>query len=587
MPLPKPIPGEKEDDYVSRCVPVVLKEGKNREQAVAICYSQFRGKAMNINDRLLAAVRSRSQKQTEFGYGILTADVYARTLAERIGIDNCYKFAANRKTSFDDLLQKAGRTLVYSNPQMTIEEKDVDKIRKDHDIELPKNTLMVFKHTLSTSTEDRDGDVLHSIGAKPDPKMLLLFQHLHTMPIGKAIAIADQTDEWLKMISCIVDINELSHDSAVMVDNGMGRFSHGFRAIDFEEIKGDSKKPNGFDIREYEIMEESLVSVPANIDATTEEVLLSLVEGGKLTSPVFKAYGKQLREKQPVMVPVTFREIKCNSFDELKQAKDAGLIAGVEEEKYERTEQDNGAGTPKETNEFAEDKRAEGGGEKAEAPNKKVKCPKCGSTNIKDGKCQECGYVMPKIDSEGGKAETGPGGHVPDGTGPHGQGEGPGNGQADGSGKADGEKYYEAIANSFEWIRDQLAPQVRTLLAPGKDEWCSIEATFSDYVLVQKEMNTEDGQVYYRVAWEMKDGKPELGTEAKPVEIEPARVLLPKRTKPETQEPQLTPQSAMTLFVARASATQRKQMKELLEVFERSLQRAKEVKQLRVFRGLV
>ncbi len=385
---------------------------------------------MTPNDTLLAAIRLRGQKQTEFGYGIRTADVFVRTLAERIGIDSCYKWAATRQTSFDDLLQKAARTLVYSNSDMVIEEKNVDQIRKDHDFELPKNTLMVFKHTLTTSAKDRDGDVLHSAGAKPDPKMLLLWQHLHTMPIGKAIAIADQNDEYLKMISCIVDMNETSHDAAVMVDNDMGRFSHGFRAIDFEEIKeGDKKRPSGtFDIKEFEIMEESLVSVPANIGSTTEEVLLSLVEGGKLTSPMMKEYGKVLREKQPIQVPVTFREIQCRSFDELKQAHEAGLIAGVTKaggKSDETTDDKRGrAGTPKETDEETADDEGRGEVRKEEGADKKMKCPECGGI-LKDGKCTKCDYAVPKLD-EGGKTKV--------------------------DEKGEGEKFYAPLDNSYEWI---------------------------------------------------------------------------------------------------------------------------------------
>ena len=41
--MPKPEPGESENDYVSRCIPVVLKEGtaKNTSQAAAICHSMY------------------------------------------------------------------------------------------------------------------------------------------------------------------------------------------------------------------------------------------------------------------------------------------------------------------------------------------------------------------------------------------------------------------------------------------------------------------------------------------------------------------------------------------------------------------
>jgi hypothetical protein len=39
--MPTPQPGEKQDDFVERCIPIVLEDGtaKDREQAVAVCFS--------------------------------------------------------------------------------------------------------------------------------------------------------------------------------------------------------------------------------------------------------------------------------------------------------------------------------------------------------------------------------------------------------------------------------------------------------------------------------------------------------------------------------------------------------------------
>ena len=41
------------------------------------------------NDELLKAIRARRRKRTEFGHGILTADLYIRTLADAVGTDVC------------------------------------------------------------------------------------------------------------------------------------------------------------------------------------------------------------------------------------------------------------------------------------------------------------------------------------------------------------------------------------------------------------------------------------------------------------------------------------------------------------------
>jgi len=357
---------------------VMGQEYDDQDQRLAVCVSiwdQLRDKNMNINDRLLSAIKSRQQKQTEFAYGVITADRYVRTLQEHIGSDACYKLASTSSTSFEDVMQKAAKTLVYSNPEMIIEVKQSDGEWNPEGIELPKNTLMAFRHILTSSRKDRDGDILRTKGAEVDPKMLLLWQHMHNMPIGKMIMVSDHTDKKLTLVSAIVDMNALCHDAAVMVDNGMARFSHGFRALDFSEIKAGpdetESSPSGFDVKRFEIMEESMVSVPANIDADTEEVFVSLIEGGKLTSPLMKEWGKSLRNKMSVMVPGTSiiytenadeRKLECSSLADLKAAADAGLIGGKEDENKpgsrgeERRE--NIGGTSEETN-VTDEKQAE------------------------------------------------------------------------------------------------------------------------------------------------------------------------------------------------------------------------------------
>ena len=316
--MPKPEANESEKDFVGRCVPIVLDEGtaEDDSQAAAICHSMWReaNEKKSANDRLLSGVKARTQKQSEFNYGILTADRYVKTLLDCVGSDLCNRYASTKVTSFDDILRKASRTLVYSNPDMVLQDSYGKKYRwmdKDGDeLTLPKNTLMVFQHCLTSSRKDRDGDILRTQGAQPDPKMLLLWQHIPTLPIGKMLQVVDHNSKKLSVVSVIVDMNELCHDSAVMVDNDMARFSHGFRALEFEKMKaveGETTSPGGFDVKVFEIMEETIASVPSNVDAEVEEVLLSLVEGGKLTSSILKSVGQTIREHRPkrVNVPIS------------------------------------------------------------------------------------------------------------------------------------------------------------------------------------------------------------------------------------------------------------------------------------------
>ncbi len=470
MPLPKPNPdSENQAEWTSHCMSdsTMSLEYEDRDQRLAICSSLWEQEkvVMSPNEKLLRAIKARQQKQTEFAYGIITADVYVRTLPECIGLDACYKYAATRQTSFDDVMKKAAKTLVYSNDEMEIEWKGKDKVKELEGIEMPKNTLMAFRHVLTTARKDRDGDIMRTKGAIIDPKMLLLWQHIHTLPIGKMLAVAEQTDKSLSLISVIVDMNELSHDAAVMVDNGMARFSHGFRALEFTEMKMDGdEKPSGFDVKKFEIMEESMVSVPANVDADTEEILLSLVEGGKLKSPLMKQVGRSLREKSNIVVPgvkidYTERSLTCGSLQDLKAAHDAGLIGEKNDANKSRDGSEEARGsegkptsTPEETNDTKE------AAEESEDPQV---------------------------------------------------------------------KYMGSLEGSWEWIGGKLRAQAKPYLATGgigvgERDWVYIFATYPDHAIVcleKSDSGVEDEYRHFRIAWKMEKKEPLFTGEIKQVDV--------------------------------------------------------------------
>lgn len=399
----------------------------------------------------IEAIRARQRKKTEFGYGILTADLYLKQLIDAIGIDLCWGMTSRGNVSFDDLMRKAASVAVYSSPEMVVEEKARDSYGSlPKGIELPKNTLMVFRHVLTTSTEDRDGDKLHSEGASIDPKMLLLWQHIHTMPIGKFLAVSDQNKHWLKVWSALVDINELCHDAAVMIDNGMGRFSHGFRALEFTEVKEANGAPRGgFEIHRFEIMEESLVTVPANPDAQTEEVVLSLVDGGKLKSAPMTEFAKTIRQRRPLMVPVTLDlKVTMNGVE----VKDANMSRS-------RGEAGAGEGTGGTTEKRAsgaptEEDGAAAGAKAAETADQKV---------IVEGSVPLTGSMS-------------------------------------------------TLPGSWEMITATLAMDVRRFLLAnnanlGENEWTWIIGTYPSYVIVCAE-RTGGSREYYRIKWTLQESKP-------------------------------------------------------------------------------
>jgi hypothetical protein len=42
MPIPKPNSGEKQSDFIQRCMEAIGSEYTDKDQAVAVCYTQWR-----------------------------------------------------------------------------------------------------------------------------------------------------------------------------------------------------------------------------------------------------------------------------------------------------------------------------------------------------------------------------------------------------------------------------------------------------------------------------------------------------------------------------------------------------------------
>jgi len=245
-------------------------------------------------NELLAAIANRTIGES-FGYGITTADRYVRH-----AVDTCGPMA---RYCDDALLKRAAGTLVFCDAESIVGEKRRDGKFGDilpEKVAAPENTLMVFQHVVTTPREDRDTDILVTEGAMLDPRAPLLWQHVHTLPLGKVLTTIDHTKDVLRVATALLDVNDLTRDAAALLEADVLRISHGFRALEFEERKRESGYEGfpGFKITKFEIMEVSLVSVPSNVDAEVE-----MFSAGKLTSDMFKAHAKHYFDQRPVVVP--------------------------------------------------------------------------------------------------------------------------------------------------------------------------------------------------------------------------------------------------------------------------------------------
>ncbi len=257
---------------------------------------------MTVND-VIARLPHRKKRPGTFGYGVTTADVYVRDALTGPNRAKCPSRLLNGVDA-SQLVKDAENKLVNCDPNATVTDikSPTDSSLPDH-IKAPKNTLMVFRNIITTPREDRDGDLLLTRGAMPDPKMPLLWQHLPVMPLGKMLAVDRHDDDMLRVWTALLDLNESTEDAAKLIEADALRISHGFAPLEFEERLDKSGDFSGFLFHKYEIMEESLVSVPSNVDA-----VISTYSRNGLKSALFKRWGQRLFEDRPTQVAINTRQ---------------------------------------------------------------------------------------------------------------------------------------------------------------------------------------------------------------------------------------------------------------------------------------
>jgi HK97 family phage prohead protease len=142
---------------------------------------------------------------------------------------------------------------------------------------LREGILAEFTGTLTTKSEDRDGDILESKGANLDPRMPLLFNHSTAHPVGKFLSVVSRDNDGVVGKFAIVD-SDLGRDVLKLIKIGALRLSIGFKPSEFEPRKGGK----GFLVKAFEIVETSLVAVPSN-----REAIISALQEGKFHQPEF------------------------------------------------------------------------------------------------------------------------------------------------------------------------------------------------------------------------------------------------------------------------------------------------------------
>jgi HK97 family phage prohead protease len=127
-----------------------------------------------------------------------------------------------------------------------------------------------IKGIASTPTTDRMGDIVEPLGAKFALPMKLLWQHQHSAPVGN-VTFAEPTSKGIPFEAELPVIKEAGRlkdrvDEAIhsLKYNLVSAVSIGFQAIDGAV---ERMKNGGLRFKEWEWLELSLVTIPANSEA--------------------------------------------------------------------------------------------------------------------------------------------------------------------------------------------------------------------------------------------------------------------------------------------------------------------------------
>lgn len=128
---------------------------------------------------------------------------------------------------------------------------------------------VVIRGIATTPSTDRMGDVVDPMGAKFKTPMPLLWQHHHDLPVGQ-VTFAQPTKKGIPFEGVLPLVKEAGRLKE-RIDEAIHSLSYGLVtavSIGFRAIEGAVERiETGFLFKEWEWLELSLVTIPANADA--------------------------------------------------------------------------------------------------------------------------------------------------------------------------------------------------------------------------------------------------------------------------------------------------------------------------------
>ncbi len=110
----EPRPGEEESEFIGRCIPALLEEGKEQEQAAAICYSYWEKRNFESYSDYPEAAKANAER------GIRLNEAIGNKCATLVGKNRAQQIASGEALSEDTIKRTysyLSRAQEYYNPE--------------------------------------------------------------------------------------------------------------------------------------------------------------------------------------------------------------------------------------------------------------------------------------------------------------------------------------------------------------------------------------------------------------------------------------------------------------------------------------
>lgn len=245
--------------------------------------------------------------------GIRTAEFYLKSLADQFGQDQAAGLYCH-STIWSKAMKQARHSMVFHQKNMDVlEVDDSDALDIDQGTKIDKGAYAEYEACIGTKDKDWDGDIVDPYGYDFDMNSPVLWMHAQGMPVGRLKSIVSRDNNRAVCRFKVAD-TALGRDSVALMKVGALRKSIGFKPIDFTPLgfKKDDKGldvPTGWHVKKCKILENSLVSVPANSNTFVGDVFEKAIDGirtlvgqKKLQDPMIQKWAGSIYETRQVAV---------------------------------------------------------------------------------------------------------------------------------------------------------------------------------------------------------------------------------------------------------------------------------------------